>query len=188
MKNPAQTFQKITTTIDNCKTVISTIEIIVKGTPERKLYDITKQDQVWMVTSYECKGDPRIIKTYETDETIIEFAKKLVSKFENGRILESSFKKGEDNFYRYNYCIGAFTRYLSRKQVQSILRYERDGTIATRQIDAVAQANPTLLPSSKDFGDYSIDAWFKGKTKRGYFYMTFCPTTKKHLDKLVYKY
>jgi len=185
MQNPIQTFQRITTTIDNGKTIISTAEIIIKDTPEQKLYDIIKQDQVWTVISHECKGGPQVITTDETDETISQFIETLVNKFNNGRILNASLKKG---WYTYRTCPNAFTRKLKRQQVQKILRYERDGTPRETQIEAVTRGNPTLLPSSKDFGDYALDTWSKGSKKKGYYYTTFDPTMKRHLDKLIYKY
>jgi hypothetical protein len=185
MKNPLQTFKRVTTRVDNSQTIIDSIEVVIKGNPDRKLYDISKIENSWIVNTYDNQGEHKTIETKETDSTISDYADFLIEKFNEGRILE---KVGDSGFHTWKACENVFRRVLKRQQVAKLLRYERDGTPPSTHTKAVAKANPSLLPAFQDFGDYTLDTWLKTEQKRAYLYSTFNRTTKRHLDKLVFKY
>jgi len=183
MQNPEETYQATTTIVDNGQTIISNFEIMVKGEPDRKLYDIWKDNSIWMVKSYEAGKYILTIETHENDNTIQNFVSRLALAFRQGKVLEGTFENG----YVWRSHKNAFWRILKRPQIQAILRFERDSG-ATNLPVGVVESNPTKLSGFYDFGDYGIEVWNKSEKKKKYEYITFNPTAKNFLDKLIAKH
>ena len=196
--NPQKTSRIINIKLIDNTEEIESASINIRGEEQGmsfSIYDFYKKSlssglplsfDFWYVKSRAARVGPREIRLYnivKSKEDLLNFITTLENNFKVGRVLSSITSSG---VCIYELSRTAFSRNLTFRQAQSILRFENKAAPDMKNLpDAVLNIKPVLIERNLNFGDYILEKWNRGLKKHSYSYVTFDETVKKWLDKII---
>lgn len=117
-------------------------------------------------------------------EDVEKLIERLMNNYKNGRVLLSyNHKRKVEVWGLAPRVVG---RSLYYKQVKGILLFEKKSLtkVPAEAKPAILHANPKLIPSKIDFGNYILESWGSAIRRRRYSYVAFDKGTEAWVEKV----